>query len=75
MLTSKQRAYLRGIASTYETIFQVGKGGVMMGDRGAVCLETQLWPDGTNHWGFPSAVLHAGEQAHSVTTYSFSVIK
>jgi RNA-binding protein len=28
MLTSKQRAYLRGIASTYETIFQVGKGGI-----------------------------------------------
>lgn len=28
MLTSKQRAYLRGIASTYDTIFQVGKGGV-----------------------------------------------
>lgn len=28
MLTSKQRAYLRGIASNYETIYQVGKGGV-----------------------------------------------
>lgn len=28
MLTSKQRAYLRGIASEYDTIFQVGKGGV-----------------------------------------------
>ena len=28
MLTSKQRATLRGIASTYETIFQVGKGGI-----------------------------------------------
>lgn len=28
MLTSKQKAYLRGIASTYETIFQIGKGGV-----------------------------------------------
>ena len=28
MLTSKQRAYLRGIASTYDTIFQVGKGGI-----------------------------------------------
>ncbi len=28
MLTSKQRAYLRGIASKYETIFQIGKGGV-----------------------------------------------
>ncbi|MDE6679010.1 MAG: ribosome assembly RNA-binding protein YhbY [Ruminococcus sp.] len=28
MLTSKQRAYLRGIAGTYDTIFQVGKSGV-----------------------------------------------
>ena len=28
MLNSKQRAYLRGIASTYETILQVGKGGI-----------------------------------------------
>ncbi|MDE6035357.1 MAG: ribosome assembly RNA-binding protein YhbY [Ruminococcus sp.] len=28
MLTSKQRSYLRGIASTYDTIFQIGKGGI-----------------------------------------------
>ena len=28
MLTSKQRAYLRGIANTIDTIFQIGKGGV-----------------------------------------------
>lgn len=28
MMTSKERAKLRGIASTYETIFQVGKGGI-----------------------------------------------
>lgn len=28
MLNSKQRAKLRGIASTYDTIFQVGKGGI-----------------------------------------------
>ncbi|MBR1555193.1 MAG: ribosome assembly RNA-binding protein YhbY [Oscillospiraceae bacterium] len=28
MLTSKQRAYLRGLASGYETIFQIGKGGI-----------------------------------------------
>ena len=28
MLTSKQRAKLRGIASGYDTIFQVGKGGI-----------------------------------------------
>ncbi|MBE6854780.1 MAG: YhbY family RNA-binding protein [Ruminococcus sp.] len=28
MLTSKQRAYLRGLASQMDTIFQVGKGGI-----------------------------------------------
>ena len=28
MLTSKQRAALRGMASGYETIFQIGKGGI-----------------------------------------------
>lgn len=28
MLTSKQRAYLRGLANDYDTIFQVGKGGI-----------------------------------------------
>lgn len=28
MLTSKQRAYLRGLASTEPTIMQIGKGGV-----------------------------------------------
>ena len=28
MLTSKQRAYLRALANSYETLFQVGKGGI-----------------------------------------------
>lgn len=28
MLTSKQRAHLRSIAQNYDTIFQVGKGGL-----------------------------------------------
>lgn len=28
MLTSKQRSYLRGLASQYETIFQIGKSGI-----------------------------------------------
>lgn len=28
MLTSKQRAYLRSMAATQDTIFQVGKGGI-----------------------------------------------
>ena len=28
MINSKQRAYLRSLATNYDTIFQVGKGGV-----------------------------------------------
>lgn len=28
MITSKQRAYLRGLANSYETLFQVGKSGI-----------------------------------------------
>ena len=40
MLTSKQRATLRGIASTYETIFQVGKGGISDTDRKSTRLNS-----------------------------------
>ena len=28
MLTSKQRAYLRSMATKYDTIYQIGKGGI-----------------------------------------------
>ncbi|MBQ9898194.1 MAG: ribosome assembly RNA-binding protein YhbY [Ruminococcus sp.] len=45
MLTSKQRAYLRGIASTYETIFQIGKGGIneaMIKDIGEALRKREL---------------------------------
>ena len=49
-----------------------GKGGRAMCDHGAVCLETQLFPDGLNHYGFPSPLLRPGEELHTETVYSFS---
>ena len=54
---------------------QIGKGGVKTRNNGAVCLETQLWPDGLNHWGFPSPVLRAGEKCGSFTSHLFRVEK
>ena len=45
MLTSKQRAYLRGIASSYNTIFQIGKGGItetMCKDLGEALRKREL---------------------------------
>ncbi len=50
-----------------------GKDGRMIHRRGAVCLETQLWPDAMNHWGFPCAILRKGEKLESETSYFFSV--
>ena len=53
---------------------QRGKGGRRIFRRCAVALETQLWPDAMNHWGFPSPVLRAGERLHSSTCCSFDLI-
>ena len=50
-----------------------GKGGTEIDRRGAICLETQLYPNGMNCWGFPSPVLRAGSKLHSETVYSFGV--
>lgn len=50
-----------------------GKGGSVMGAHGAVCLETQLFPDGLNHYGFPSPLLRPGERLHTETVYAFRV--
>ena len=52
-----------------------GKGGRRMHPRCAVALETQLWPDAMNHWGFPSPVLQKGKKLVSSTSYIFSVDK
>lgn len=41
--------------------------------RGALCLETQHYPDSPNHPNFPSTVLRPGETYQQTTVYKFSV--
>ena len=50
---------------------RAGKRGATMGRHGGICLETQLHPDGMNHYGFPSPILHPGEHLHTATLYAF----
>jgi aldose 1-epimerase len=53
----------------------VGKFGVVYPHRGALCLETQHYPDSPNHPDFPSTVLRPGEKYVSECIYKFSVAK
>jgi len=48
-----------------------GKGGVRYDKWGAVCLETQYFPNAVKHKHFPSPVLKAGEQYNHTTIYKF----
>ena len=50
-----------------------GKGGRKIGFRHALCLETQVYPDAIHNPHFPSAVLKAGDEFHTETTYTFAV--
>ena len=50
-----------------------GKGGAVYDKRGALCLETQYYPNGTKHKHFPSPFLKAGEEYRHTTIYKFSV--
>ncbi|MDR1874154.1 MAG: galactose mutarotase [Synergistaceae bacterium] len=50
----------------------VGKGGRPMPFRGALCLETQHFPDSINHPNFPGVILRPGEWFSSTTEYRFS---
>ena len=51
---------------------QKGKGGKPYNHRGAVCLETQHYPDSVNRPEFPSVVLKPGETYRQVTVFAFS---
>ena len=45
----------------------------MLHPREGVCFETQLFPNGTNCYSFPSPILRAGQHLHSETVYAFRV--
>ena len=49
-----------------------GKGGTMYDRRGAVCLETQFYPNAMRCEGFRKPILKAGETYHQTTVYAFS---
>jgi aldose 1-epimerase len=50
----------------------VGKYGQAYPFHGALCLETQHFPDSVNHPGFPSTLLRPGETFRSTTIYRFT---
>lgn len=52
-----------------------GKGGKAYQRRGALCLETQHYPDSPNHYDFPSTVLRVGQTFDSNTVFRFSTDK
>ena len=41
-----------------------GKGGKTYGQYGALCLETQGFPDAVNHPDFPSQIVRPGQAAY-----------
>ncbi|MCL6267885.1 aldose epimerase family protein [Flagellimonas myxillae] len=52
-----------------------GKNGQAYIYRGAICLETQHYPDSPNQPNFPSPVLEPGETYSSICVYKFDVEK
>ena len=52
---------------------QGGKGGAIYHRRGAVCFETQYFPDSIHHPAFPQCVFGAGEPYHSETVFRFGL--
>jgi aldose 1-epimerase len=49
-----------------------GKGGKVYPRRGALCMETQHFPDSPNHPAFPTTELKPGATYHTTTVYKFS---
>jgi aldose 1-epimerase len=51
----------------------IGKKGGNYEFRGALCLETQHFPDSPNQKNFPSTLLEPGQEYKSICVYKFSV--
>jgi aldose 1-epimerase len=49
-----------------------GRGGRAYQKHGALCLETQHFPDSPNKPNFPSTVLRPGETYKTTTVHEFS---
>ena len=49
-----------------------GKAGKPYGKNAGFCLETQHYPDATNHPNFPTTVLRVGETYNQTTIYKFT---
>ncbi len=62
-------------AGNFMTGSDIGKFGVVYPHRGALCLETQHYPDSPNQPDFPSTVLRPGEKYLSRCIYKFTVEK
>ena len=52
-----------------------GKDGRVYVHRGALCLETQHYPDSPNHPEFPSTIVRPGQEYRSRTVFAFSVAR
>ena len=50
---------------------QAGKGDTTYPFRGALCLETQHYPDSVNHTNFPNTILKPGETYRTTTVHKF----
>ena len=53
----------------------IGKKNTIYGAYGAVCFETQYFPDAIHQPGFESPILRAGDVWKSRTVYEFDVVK
>lgn len=63
------------MVSTTEPGLQFYTGNRLAARRGALCLETQHFPDSPNHPNFPSTILRPGDEYSSTTIFAFGVTR